>query len=120
MLSSRIVRSSDHLRSVSDARTRAAALIRSRKFEQLGVELLDRARGGRGVDELVLDLLELLGGELVIVELVEVADRVRGLWLCDRAAGEDLLLAALEAFGAALAASDRSPRGSTRAAAAGP
>ena len=74
-VSSRIVRSSDHLRSVSDARTRAAAVDQVAQVEQLGVELLDGARRGRRVDELVLDVLELLGGELVVVELVEAADR---------------------------------------------
>ena len=89
------------------------------QIEELGVELLDGARRGRRVDELILDVLELLGGELVVVELVEVTDDVRRLGLGDQAAVEDLLLAALEALGSALRASGRSPQGWTPAGAAG-
>ena len=72
------------------------------QVEEFRVELLDGARRGRRVDELILDVLELLGGELVVVELVEVTDHVRRLGLGDHAALEDLLLAALEALGPAL------------------
>ena len=56
------------------------------QFQQLGLELLDRPRRGRRVDQLLLDLLELLGRELVIVELLEIADGLRGLGLGDRRA----------------------------------
>src|SRR6185369_2271901 len=72
------------------------------QLEQLCVELLDGARGGRRVDELLLEPLELAGGPLVVVELVK-ADRELGVARLRRgAAGEDGLLAALEAGGAAL------------------
>ena len=77
-----------------------AALIRSRELEQLGVELLDRPRGGRRVDELLLDLLDLLGGVLVVVELVDRRSTSAASALAVGAV-EDLLLAALQPLGAA-------------------
>src|ERR1700690_591913 len=72
------------------------------KFEQPCVELLDRARCSCGVDELLLDALKLLSRELFVVELVKVADGLRGTRLRYCAAREDLLLAALEAIGPTL------------------
>ena len=102
VLSSRIVRSSDHLRSVSDARTRAAALIRSREVEQLGVELLDRPRRGRRVDELVLDSSSSSAENSSSSNSSRSLMASAALGSATAAAGEDLLLAALEPLGAAL------------------
>jgi hypothetical protein len=38
----------------------------------LGLELDDRRGGARRVDDLLLELLTLLGGELVVLELVQL------------------------------------------------
>ena len=75
---------------------------RGAQVEKLRIELLDGARRGGRVDELILNVLELLGRELVVVELVEVTDDVRRLGLREHATIEDLLLATLKTLGPAL------------------
>ena len=53
----------------SRRRGRARAVsTRSASSSELGVELLDGLGGGGGVEQLLLELLDLLGVELVVVE----------------------------------------------------
>ena len=72
------------------------------EVEQLCIQLLDGARRSRRVDQLVFEVFDLLGGELVVVELFYPADGLGRLRLGDHPALEHLLLAALEAPGPAL------------------
>ena len=119
--SSRIVRSSDHLLSVSDVADRARERGQVGEVEQLGVELLDRLRSGGGVDELLLHTLEFLGVELVVVEvLVDLRNVARALRPCHAIAGRRAPAFAARADRFAARASAGSPPGSTPDGAAAP
>ena len=52
------------------------------ELDELGVELLDRLRGGGGVEQLLLELLDLLGVELVVVEVRRGRRRARSRGRC--------------------------------------
>ena len=62
------------------------------KFNQLGVEFLHRLGGGRGVEELLLNLLDLFRVVLIVIEVA----RVDGELALTVGAVEDLLLPALQ------------------------
>ena len=71
-------RSSVHFRSVPLCRTRRGQLDQVGEDRELRVELGDRAGGGGRVDELVLELLGLLAGQVVVVEVPRRSGRLGG------------------------------------------